>query len=415
MFKLIYNLGIFLYAYTIRFIAPYHRKAELLVNGHKSVFDKLRKEIDPQSKYIWIHAASLGEFEQGRPIIENIKKNHPEYKILLTFFSPSGYEIRKDYALADVVSYLPFDKSRNVKRFLDIVKPYKAIFIKYEFWFNYIGQLHKRNIPVYMVSAIFRPTQLFFRWYGGSSRNILRQYTTICVQDEYSKTLLASIGIEKNVAVCGDTRFDRVLDINSEAKILPTVDSFTRSSNGEKIKTLVAGSSWPKDEEIFIQYFNKNKNLKLIVAPHEIHESHLSKIESLLERPFARLSNVAMENVSQYDCLIIDSFGLLSSVYRYGEVAYIGGGFGIGIHNVLEAAVYGMPVIFGPNFKKFREARELIECGGAYCIHDYDTFISLMDEFMNYPEMLQSSSNAAGDYVKNNAGVVSKIMGIIQL
>ncbi|NDW08626.1 3-deoxy-D-manno-octulosonic acid transferase [Dysgonomonas sp. 520] len=410
-----YNLAIFLYAFVVRLIAPYHKKAGLMVSGHKRIFDTLQAKIDPSSKYIWIHAASLGEFEQGRPIIENIKKNHPQYKILLTFFSPSGYEIRKDYDLADVVTYLPFDKPRNVRRFLDLVNPHSAIFIKYEFWMNFISQLYARKIPVYMVSAIFRPSQLFFRWYGKPMRTILHKYKTICVQDENSKELLAEIGVKDNVAVCGDTRFDRVLDINKAAKVLPIVDVFTKTNTGEKVKTLVAGSSWPKDEAIFIPYFNANKDIKLIIAPHEIHESHLQKIEALLERPSIRISQSRVDDIEKYDCLIVDAYGMLSSIYRYGEVAYVGGGFGVGIHNVLEAAVYGMPVVFGPNFKKFREARELIECGGGYCISDYSSFHSLMDEFINYPETLSAAGKASDNYVKNNTGVVDRIMEIIKL
>lgn len=410
-----YNLAIFLYSFCVRLVAPHHRKAGLMVNGHKEIFDKLEKEIDPQSKYIWIHAASLGEFEQGRPIMEEIKKNHPQYKILLTFFSPSGYEIRKNYPLADVVTYLPFDKKKNVKRFLDLAKPHKAIFIKYEFWFNFIEQLYKRKVPIYMVSAIFRSTQFFFKKGGKKYCEKLKMYKTICLQDENSKELLASVGITDNVAVCGDTRFDRVLDISKEARDLPTVKAFTTAKDGSKIKTLVSGSSWLKDEEIFVQYFNSNKDIKLIIAPHEVDETHLRKIESLIQRPFIRFSDATKDNVNEYDCLIIDSFGLLSSIYRYGEIAYVGGGFGIGIHNVLEAAVYGMPVLFGPNFKKFREACELIECGGAYCIHDYNSFSSLMEELLNYPETLKSAENAAGNYVKNNSGVVKKIMKILDL
>ncbi|MDH6355665.1 3-deoxy-D-manno-octulosonic-acid transferase [Dysgonomonas sp. PH5-45] len=411
----LYNLAIFLYSCVVRLIAPFHKKAGLMVGGHKEVLGKLRQEIDPNARYIWLHAASLGEFEQGRPIIENIRQNHPQYKILLTFFSPSGYEVRKNYELADVVCYLPFDTQKNARHFIDAVPIAKAIFIKYEFWYNYINCLHHKNIPIYMVSAIFRPTQLFFKWYGKPLRDILKMYSALCVQDENSKELLAGIGVKENVVVCGDTRFDRVLDINREARELPIVDAFTKNGDGSKWKTLVAGSSWPKDEDVFIKYFNSNTDIKLIIAPHEIHEAHLKQIESLLQRPSVRYSQATAGNIAEYDCLIIDSFGMLSSVYRYGEVAYVGGGFGVGIHNVLEAAVYGMPVVFGPNFKKFREARELIECGGAYCIRNFSEFSVLMDEFLSYPEVLASARKAAGHYVAHNAGVVEKIMQIIKL
>ena len=409
-----YNFVIFLYSLVVRIISPFHRKARLMVKGHKETYKKLKKEIDPNSRYIWIHAASLGEFEQGRPIIEKLKVEYPEYKILLTFFSPSGYEVRKDYELADIVCYLPFDRKSNVKRFLKLSNPQLAIFIKYEFWHNYIGQLHKRKTPTFLVSAIFRPNQLFFRWYGKPNQEILRYYDCICVQDENSKTLLSNINIH-NVEVCGDTRFDRVVDIKSRAKSLPLVDQFiTKKDNGTKQLVFVAGSSWPKDEDIFVDYFNSHKELKLIIAPHEIHEAHLKYIEESLIRPSIRYSKaLECDNLENYDCLIIDTFGLLSSLYRYGQIAYVGGGFGVGIHNILEAAVYNMPVVFGPNFKKFREANQLIEKGGAYSIHDHESFVGLMDEFIEYPEVLKSAGDCAGKYVYENTGVVDKVLSII--
>lgn len=409
-----YNFIIGLYAFIVYIISPFHKKARLMVEGHKDVFKKLEAEIDPTAKYIWLHAASLGEFEQGRPIIEDIKEKHPSYKILLTFFSPSGYEVRKNYELADIVCYLPFDRKSKVKRFLKLASPHMAIFIKYEFWYNYVNQLHKRNTPIYMVSAIFRPDQIFFRWYGKFYQKILHFYSCICVQDENSKLLLNNIGVN-NVEVCGDTRFDRVIEIKNGAKPIPLAEAFSRKENGEKHLTLVAGSSWPKDEDIFIKYFNNTPDFKLIIAPHEIHEAHLNYIESILKRPFIRYSKATLENVDQYDCLIIDSFGLLSSLYRYGEIAYVGGGFGVGIHNILEAAVYNVPVFFGPNFKKFREAHQIIEEGGGYPIQDEENFWSLMNEFLEYPKVLASAGDHAGRYVNENAGVVSKVMQIIDL
>lgn len=409
-----YNFIIFLYALAIKLISPFHRKARLMIKGHSEVYRKLRKEINPTSKYIWLHAASLGEFEQGRPIIERIKKVYPSYKILLTFFSPSGYEVRKEYELADIVCYLPFDKKRNVKRFLKLANPHIAIFIKYEFWYNYINQLHKLRIPTYMVSAIFRPTQFFFKWYGKPYQKMLSYYESICVQDENSAKLLQSINID-NAVVCGDTRFDRVLDIRNRAKELPLVDRFSSQADDEEKIILVAGSSWPKDEDIFIEYFNNHQRLKLIIAPHEIHEAHLRYIEESLKRPSIRYSKAldCTINIEDYDCLIIDTFGLLSSLYRYGKVAYVGGGFGVGIHNILEAAVYSIPVVFGSNFKKFREAYQLIELGGAYSIHNIESFISLMDEFVEYPEVLKSAGDCAGNYVAQNAGVVDKVIDIL--
>lgn len=406
-----YNLIIGLYALIVRLISPFHRKARLMVNGHKEVFEKLAKEINPQDKYIWIHAASLGEFEQGRPIIERIKAEYPQYKVLLTFFSPSGYEVRKDYNLADIVCYLPFDKKKNAKRFIKAVNPALAVFIKYEFWYNYIYRLHRNNIPVYMVSAIFRPQQAFFKWYGWSFRKILSFYKCICLQDENSQNLLSKIGIN-NTEVCGDTRFDRVVQIKNQSQDLPILDLFVKQAKQNDIKTLVAGSSWPKDEDLFVPYFN-HSNIKLVIAPHEISEPHLAYIETLLTRPAIRYSKATTENITEYDCLIMDQFGLLSSAYAYGEIGYIGGGFGVGIHNIIEAAVYGIPVIFGPNFKKFREAHQLIELGGAYTVQDNHSFRELMDEFIQHPETLNASGNYAGAYVSSNTGVVDKVMTIL--
>lgn len=409
-----YHLAIHLYALVVRIISPFHKKARKMIVGHKQTYRILREKIDPNAEYIWFHAASLGEFEQGRPIIEEIKKEHPHYKILLTFFSPSGYEVRKDYPLADIVCYMPFDKKRNVKKFLKLVQPKKVIFIKYEFWYNFVNRLHKQGIPVYMVSAIFRPTQIFFRWYGWMMRKLLRYYECICVQDENSKKLLESINVT-NTKVCGDTRFDRVLDIKEQSEPLKVIDAFAKKATDEKETIFVAGSTWPKDEDVIIPYFNITTDVKLIIAPHEIDEAHLKYIESNLERPHIRYSQAIPEVMSEYDCLIIDSFGLLSSIYRYGSVAYIGGGFGVGIHNILEAAVYDIPVIFGPNFKKFREAHQMIEQGGGYSIADYQAFRGLMDEFLQYETTLKAAGKHAGSYVRANGGVVNKILEVLKL
>lgn len=410
----LYNIGIFLYALVVRIISPFHRKARKMILGHKETYRILRQQIDPNDSYIWFHAASLGEFEQGRPIMEAIRKNHAEYKILLTFFSPSGYDVRKDYKGADIVCYLPFDKKRNVKRFLKLVQPRLVVFIKYEFWYNFVNQLCKKDIPVYMVSAIFRPTQMFFKWYGKPMRRILNCYKCICVQDENSKKILEGIHVT-NVKVCGDTRFDRVIDIKKQAKQLPLAEAFAAKAASENEKIMVAGSTWPKDEDLLFQYFNITADLKLIIAPHEIDEAHLKYIESTLRRPYIRYSQAIQENVCDYDCLIIDSFGLLSSLYRYGQIAYVGGGFGVGIHNILEAAVYSIPVVFGTNFKKFREAQQLIECGGAYSVSDYQSLRSLLDEFIQYQDTLKVAGSNAGKYVESNTGVVDKVLDVLQL
>lgn len=405
-----YDILILIYAGLVRLAQYFNPKARLMIAGHREIFRTLEQNIDPSSKYIWFHAASLGEFEQGRPVIEKIKTDYPQYKVLLTFFSPSGYEVRKNYPFADIVCYLPFDTRRNVLRFLKVVRPSISIFIKYEFWYNYLTELHRQQIPTYIVSAIFRPSQLFFKWYGGRARKALRYYARICVQNESSKKMLEKVGVT-NVVVCGDTRFDRVFDISNQAIDLPLIERFVKNPiSGGRHHTLVAGSSWPNDEDILIPYFNKNKALKLIIAPHEIHESHLAAIESRLQRPAIRYSQLEGAHPEDYDCVIIDCFGLLSSIYRYGQIAYVGGGFGAGIHNVLEAAVYNVPVVFGPNYGKFREANHLIESGGGYPVEGNDRFMDFMDQFLEQPQMLLDAGNRAGDYVLKNTKAVEKVM-----
>ena len=363
---MLYDLAIGIYDLLVHLAAPFSRKPRKMMKGHWVVYELLRQQLEKDVRYIWFHAASLGEFEQGRPLIEKIRAKYPDYGILLTFFSPSGYEVRKNYRGADVVCYLPFDKPRNVKKFLDIANPCMAFFIKYEFWKNYLDELHKRRIPVYSVSSIFRRGQVFFKWYGGTYRHVLRNFDHLFVQNERSKRYLSKIGINR-VTVVGDTRFDRVLQIREEAKELPLVKLFKNNT-----MTFVAGSSWQPDEDLFIEYFNNHPEVKLIIAPHVIDENHLVEIIRKLKRPYVRYTRADEKNVLKADCLIIDCFGLLSSIYRYGEIAYIGGGFGVGIHNTLEAAVYGIPVIFGPKYQKFMEAIQLLEAQGAFSIKNYE-------------------------------------------
>jgi 3-deoxy-D-manno-octulosonic-acid transferase len=365
----------------------------------------LRKKIDRNADYVWFHAASLGEFEQGRPMMEKLKTLHPEYKILLTFFSPSGYEVRKNYAGADVICYLPFDTPFKVKKFLNLARPKMAIFIKYEFWLNYLTELKKHEIKTYIVSAIFRPEQLFFRWYGGWYRKALECYNRLFVQNEESKTLLAKYGIE-NVEVCGDTRLDRVVEIQKQARLLPEIQLFAE----DRKTILIAGSSWQEDEEIIIPYFNEHPDLKLIIAPHEIHHEHLLYIQSLIQRPFVKLSEATVENIGAFDCVIIDSFGLLSAIYRYGNIAYIGGGFGRGIHNTPEAAVYDIPVIFGPKYQKFREAKDLIACGGGFTVNGRPEFEAVIGELISNPVKCRESGRSAGEFIRKNAGATDKIL-----
>lgn len=404
-----YNFAIHLYALAVKLVLPFHKKARMMYSGQRETFVLLKEKIDPAAKYVWFHASSLGEFEQGRPMIEKVRREYPHYKILLTFFSPSGYEVRKNYEGADLVCYLPFDKKRNVKKFLDLANPSFAIFIKYEFWANYLSELHRRHIPTYIISAIFRKDQVFFKWYGSGYRKVLCCFDRLFVQDEASRKLLADYGVT-NVSVTGDTRFDRVVDVREQAKLLPLVEKFVASQHTGKCFTMVAGSSWPEDEKILLDYFNRHPEMKLIVAPHEIHVEHLVYIESLLKRPSVRFSEAKEDSVSDADCLIIDSFGLLSSVYRYGELAYIGGGFGAGIHNVLEAAVYGIPVFFGPKYQKFKEAKDLIVSGGGFSISNGRMFQERMDEMLAYKELLDTAGKAAGGFVTQYVGVTDKIL-----
>ncbi|MBQ7041891.1 MAG: 3-deoxy-D-manno-octulosonic acid transferase [Muribaculaceae bacterium] len=375
-----------------------------MLTGQARTMDYLNKVIDRNTKYIWIHVSSLGEFEQGRPLIELLKVRMPEKKILLTFFSPSGYEVRKNYKGVDAVCYLPFDLKGRVKKFLDVVNPEMAIFVKYEFWGNYLEELHCRNIPTYLISAIFRDTQSFFKWWGGMFRKMLRCYTHLYVQDEASQQLLLSIGIT-NVTIAGDTRFDRVTDILANSFEISQAKVMTQNVP----VTIVAGSTWAPDEQLLLPYFNSHSGVKLIIAPHEINENRLAEIEHQLHRPYCRLSTATDLEASNTDCLIVDSFGKLSSIYRYGQIAYVGGGFGVGIHNINEAAVYGMPVVFGPKYKKFKEAKDLISVKGAYSIKDNAEFVSVMDNLLTNADAIKLSGERAGEYIRQNLGATEKI------
>lgn len=397
-----YSLGIYLMALGVRVAALFKEKLRKMVQGHRATWQMLRA-LSGKDTYVWFHAASLGEFEQGRPLMERLRREHPEKKILLTFFSPSGYEVRKNYDGADLVCYLPFDTPLNARRFVKLARPEAAFFIKYEFWRNYIEVLYKRGIPCYSVSSIFRENQIFFRPYGRGYARCLSRMTHLFVQNETSRRLLQGIGVT-NVDVVGDTRFDRVLDIRNAAKPLPLAERFAGCW-----KVLVAGSSWPQDEEIIIPYFNKHPNLKLVLAPHVVSEEHLQAIERQLARPALRYSKATPKAVAEADCLIIDCYGLLSSIYRYASMAYVGGGFGVGIHNVPEAAVYGIPVIIGPNNKKFREAQALLRCGGCKEIAGTADFEQIMDAWLSDKEALATAGKAAGSYIADNAGAADRI------
>lgn len=402
-----YSLALYLYVLAIILVSPFHKKARLIVKGQWQTFRILKKKIRDDEKYVWFHAASLGEFEQGRPLMERLRREHPEYKILLTFFSPSGYEVRKNYEGADVICYLPFDTPGNVMSFLRLAHPCMAFFIKYEFWNNYLHACHFKNIPVYSVSSIFRENQVFFRWYGKAYGHVLKCITHFFVQNEFSRELLLRKGFS-NVTVVGDTRFDRVLDIAKQAKELPIVEQFKQGS-----RLMVAGSSWGPDEDLIIPYFNEHPELKLIIAPHVIKESHLKEIEGKLQRPSIRYTQVSEENITKADCLIIDCFGLLSSIYRYGEIAYVGGGFGVGIHNVPEAAVYGVPVMFGPKNRKFREAQALLQLGGSFEIIDEASFKETLDRLLTDEDFLKARGRLAGEYISGNSGASDLIYNFV--
>lgn len=406
-----YNIVIYIYLIGVAIASCFNKKVKKMWAGERQAIKVLREKVDPNARYIWFHAASLGEFEQGRPLMEYLRKTHPEYKILLTFFSPSGYEVRKNYEGADIICYLPLDTIRNARRFLRAIKPVMAFFIKYEFWYNYLHILQHRGVPTYSVSSIFRPDQIFFQWYGKGYGRVLKCFTHFFVQNIESKNLLAKLDIH-DVEVVGDTRFDRVLQIKEASKQLPIVEKFTENAS----KVFIAGSSWLPDEEVFLKYFNLHKDWKLIVAPHVIGEDHLAQIFELLKgRRVVRYTEATEENVKDAEVLIIDCFGLLSSIYHYGTISYVGGGFGVGIHNVLEAAVWDIPVIFGPNNKRFQEAQGLIMAGGGFEINDYQSFRDLMMRFETDEMFLQTSKKHAGEFVKGRAGATEKIMGSLPL
>lgn len=406
-----YNIVIYIYLIGVAIASCFNKKVKKMWAGERQALKVLREKVDPNARYIWFHAASLGEFEQGRPLMEYLRKTHPEYKILLTFFSSSGYEVRKNYEGADIICYLPLDTIRNARRFLRAIKPVMAFFIKYEFWYNYLHILQHRGVPTYSVSSIFRPDQIFFQWYGKGYGRVLKCFTHFFVQNIESKNLLAKLDIH-DVEVVGDTRFDRVLQIKEASKQLPIVEKFTENTS----KVFIAGSSWLPDEEIFLKYFNLHKDWKLIVAPHVIGEDHLAQIFELLKgRRVVRYTEATEENVKDAEVLIIDCFGLLSSIYHYGTISYVGGGFGVGIHNVLEAAVWDIPVIFGPNNKRFQEAQGLIMAGGGFEINDYQSFCDLMLRFETDEMFLQTSKKHAGEFVKGRAGATEKIMGSLPL
>lgn len=412
----LYNTGIWLYSLAARIAALRSVKVHKMIRGQRRTVETLRRRLGSRPGCIWFHASSLGEFEQGRPMIERLRREHPEKPILLSFFSPSGFEVRKNYPFVDAVVYLPFDTPKKVKRFLDAARPSMAIFIKYEFWGNYLHELRRRGIPTYIISSIFRPGQRFFRSVGGMFRKMLLCFDRLYVQDERSRRLLKVIGIE-NVTVAGDTRFDRVTDVMRSTVDIPGFPGF---GNGFRAR-FIAGSSWEADEDIYVPWLNAHEDVAFIIAPHEFNETRLEALRNRFSGLVMLLSEWTREikraglpagsipdSLKKVRGIIIDSFGKLSSLYRFADVAYIGGGFGAGIHNLNEAAVYGMPVIFGPNHSKFKEASDLIACGGGFSIatrEEFDTAVTSLAD----PQARRGAGDAAGKYIHDHLGATDLI------
>ena len=401
----LYNFGLALYAWVIRLISPRHEKARLWSEGRRDLFKRMGDTIDPRARIVWIHTASLGEFEQGRPIIERIRREHPEFKILLTFFSPSGYEIRKNYPEADYIFYLPIDTPHNARRFLEIAQPEIAVFVKYEFWLNLLAELRRRHIRTYIVSAIFRRNSIFFKPYGGMWRQALESFDTIFVQNNESRKLLSEIGFD-NVVVAGDTRFDRVAEIAAAAKKIDLIERF----RGEK-RLFVAGSTWGPDEELLIRLMNDNPEIKFVIAPHEMDETRIARLLNETRGGGVRYTESTPHTA--FGCrqlLVLDTVGLLSSVYGYATWSYIGGGFGVGIHNTLEAATFGLPLAFGPNYQKFKEARDLITLGAARSVSSYEELKQWFTPLRDNDEFLRKTGRIAKDYTVRHQGATELIV-----
>lgn len=390
----------------IRIASLFNDKARQWLRGRKNIWEQISQGIDPAEKKAWFHVSSLGEFEQGRPLIEGFRKRYPDIKIVLTFFSPSGYEVRKNYQYADYVCYLPSDTPSNARKFIKLVNPSVVFFVKYDFWFNYIRCIGENKIPLLFASSIFRKSQHFFKWYGWWFRKRLKYVTHFYVQDKPSWELLKSIGIE-TVTICGDTRFDRVFSIAQNLKSFPEIEKFCEGSD-----VIVAGSTWAPDEDLLISLIQSGKiPCRLIMAPHEVHKAHIDEIVSKLKVPYILYSEISSKEVSDKKILIINCIGILSHVYQYGRIAYIGGGFGEGIHNIQEPASFGMPVIFGPqNSDKFREAIDLRKEGGAFLIKNYDDLVNIIQKFMNDPETLKKSGRISKDYIQGNMGATERIL-----
>jgi 3-deoxy-D-manno-octulosonic-acid transferase len=413
-----YNLFIKIYTLLLRLLFPFNPKAKLWIKGREGLLDKIEREIESSKKKIWFHFASLGEFEQGRTVLERIKFKYPEKIIVITFFSPSGYEIRKNYPIADYIFYLPVDSSENAKRLIYLINPEFAVFTKYDYWYHYFNELNKQKVPLFVISAIFRKKYSVFKWYGGIERKVLHFITTIFVQDEESKTLLDRIGIS-NVVVSGDTRFDRVAENADHPKKIPEVEKFGSISSvaSNNFRIFIAGSTWPQDEKLIAELAVGYPDWKFIIVPHEVSELRINSLITLFPKAlkYSAMSNQTTASglrPSDSQLLIIDNMGMLSSLYQYGDVAYIGGGFGAGIHNTLEAAAFNLPVIFGPNYYKFREAAELINEGAGFTIKNADELKDVMDRLQNTTFRVQAGE-LAGKYVRDHTGATEVIISHI--
>ncbi len=407
--RLLYSLLINTVMPILHIVALFNKKMKLFVQGRTSVFSTLQEKITPADKVIWFHAASLGEYEQGLPVMEKMRMLYPSHKILVTFFSPSGYEIRKNTTASDVVVYLPMDTLKNVKKFLKLAHPEIAFFIKYEFWPNYLFELKNSNVPTYLISGLFRPNQVFFKWYGSLYRKAFKSFNHFFVQYESSKQLISSIGFN-NVTVSGDTRYDRVSRILEQDNHLPFIEDFT---NGKT--TVIFGSSWPKDEEIFTGFINKQPDTKFIIAPHTFGESHMESLRQNIAKPIVFFTEKEGKNLKDYDVLVIDTIGLLTKIYSYADVAYVGGGFGTsGLHNILEPAAYGIPVVIGPNHKKFPEAKQLADAGGCIVVHNETETEAVLSRLTTEENYRNTTGRNAGDFVQRNRGAVYTILKHIQ-
>ncbi len=403
--RIIYKIGIQLYFFLVVIAAIFHIKARRWLRGRSGIWRKIREKINPGDKVIWIHCASLGEFEQGRPVIEELRSRLPDRKLLLTFFSPSGYELRKNYEGVDCVTYMPLDTRYNAWKFMNLIKPEMAFFIKYEFWYYFLRTLSKRHVPVFLVSAKFRRDQVFFKWYGTWYRKLLKFFKILFVQNEESRRLLGVIGV-KNVVVAGDTRFDRVYKISKYSVEYPWIEPFSKNKT-----VIVAGSTWDKDEQILIEYINQsNEKTRFILAPHEISGKKLIRLIELIQKRTVRFTDIDKSSYANAKVLIIDNIGHLSSLYKYGNIAYIGGGFGKGIHNILEAATYGLPVIFGPNYRKFLEAVDLVEKKSAFPINTFEELKNSIDRLITQNDLLTSCSETTLKYIISKLGATNIIV-----